>query len=330
MKRFFFLSIMLGALPLSMVAQDDLYFVPKKKSTTQSTDRYGLPKDTYYAGSSRSVDEYNRRKSTYEVIENDSTNDIIDFSAVKGVYPDSIADEDFKLTKKMQRFDDYDISNNSAFWSGYYAGRNSYWGWYSPWYYRTYGWYGGWYDPWYYGSSWYWYDPWYWDTAFWYNPLYGWNRYSWWNYGYYGGYAPVVYAVGPRHHSNGNTGSIDLYRGYMNGRVYTSGGSGGRGSFAGRGGSNATTRLGSSRTNSLRSQTVGGHRAYDSNRGTSSFNSNRGSHVSSSNRSNSSSYSSSGFSGGSRSSGGSFSGGGGGGGARSGGGGGGGHVGGRR
>ena len=31
MKKIFMISVLMGALPLSMVAQDDLYFVPKKK-----------------------------------------------------------------------------------------------------------------------------------------------------------------------------------------------------------------------------------------------------------------------------------------------------------
>ena len=89
-------------LPLSLVAQDDdLYFVPTKKSVEKVTDNYGIPTDVYYSGSNRSIDEYNRRtKSHYEVIGADSTlNDTISFTAEKGVYPDSISDEDFELTK---------------------------------------------------------------------------------------------------------------------------------------------------------------------------------------------------------------------------------------
>ena len=140
-------------LPLSLVAQDDdLYFVPKKKSVEKVTDNYGIPAGVYYSGSDRSIDEYNRRtKSYYEVIGADSTlNDTISFSAEKGIYPDSISDEDFKLTKEMSRFDDYRLSDYDAFWAGYNAGRYD-WAWHSPWYYSRY----GWYDPWYYGYGWY-------------------------------------------------------------------------------------------------------------------------------------------------------------------------------
>lgn len=332
MKKYFLVSILLGALPLSMFAQDDLYFVPKKKSTTQATDSRGMPKNTYYSGSNRSVDEYNRRGSSYEVISNDSVNDIIDFSAVQGVYPDSIGNNDFELTKKMQRFEDYNVSDNEAFWVGYQAGRyNSSWYWHSPWYYRSYAWYGGWYDPWYYGS-WSWYDPWYWDYAYWYSPYYGigygypyfgWRSYYGWNHPhyYYGGGS-----VGRHVAHHGNTGSIDLNRGRMNGRVYNS-----------SGGYSGSTRLGASRTSSLRSQTVSGHRAY--NRGSYSGSNNAGSSRSSYGTSRGSTFSggsygggggsfSGGSSGGSR--GGSFSGGSSGGGGSRAGGGGGGHVGGRR
>ena len=154
MKKLLLISMFAGMLPLSMVAQvDDLYFVPKKKSAEKVTDNYGMPTDVYYSGSDRSIDEYNRRgRSTVEVLDNDTTaNDIIVFSPEKGVYPsdslasDSVSDEDFKLTKRMSRFEDYRLTDNEAFWAGYNAGRYD-WAWHSPWYYTRY----GWYDPWYY------------------------------------------------------------------------------------------------------------------------------------------------------------------------------------
>ena len=308
MKKFFLISILMGALPFSMVAQDDdLYFVPKKKAAEKVTDKTGMPKDTYYSGSNRSVDEYNRMKSRYEVIDNDSTtSDVIDFDAVQGVYPDSLASEDFELTKRMQRFDDYDVSDNAAFWAGYQAGRNSSWGWHSPWYYRSYGWYGGWYDPWYYGGSWAWYDPWYYPGYYsgWYDPWYydmwgyhpfyyghyGWGGYYGWGYPYrYYGY----FGGGGSHHygyRNGNTGTIN-----RNGSTYS--------------GYNRRV-LSGSRSGSLRERTVGSHRAYGSSGSTRSNSGNRGYSSGNSVRSTSGNFS------GSRSSsyssgGGSFSGGGG-------------------
>jgi hypothetical protein len=322
MKKLLLISMFAGMLPLTMVAQDDdLYFVPKKKSVERVTDNYGMPTDVYYSGSDRSIDEYNRRlKSRVEVIGGDSTLcDTISFSAEKGVYPnDSISDEDFKLTKKMSRFDDYRISDNAAFWAGYAAGRYD-WAWHSPWYYTRY----GWYDPWYY-SRWRWYDPWYYDRYYgWYDPWYD----PWYyGYGWYSGwYAPRYYGW----YSGGSVG-----RHYANtigaGTIRRDGGThmGYR-----RSGSSSRYANGSRMSSELRNRTVSGNsrngrvnrssasRNYDSsnyNRGT--FSGNTGSYSSS--RGNGGSFSSSS----SRSSGG-FSGGGGG---SRGGGGGGGRVGGRR
>ena len=318
MKKFFLISILMGGLPLSMVAQDDLYFVPKKKSEVKVTDKYGMPRDTYYSGSNRSVDEYNRRGSSYEVIDNDTTaNDIIDFSGVQGVYPDSVLSEDYKLTKKMQRFEDYDISDNAAFWAGYEKGRHDWgWSWHSPWYYRNFALYGGyWYDPWYYDTWGGWYSPYYYGSLYsWYDPWY-FSYYGWglpWYYHYYGGYPYYYYGGGGggRHYAwNGNTGTIN-----RDGSM--------RGGFGGyRGG------LSSSRTSSLRNRTVGNHRAYGGSSGSSTRSGSYG-RSGNSNRSNSGNFSGSRSGSYSNSSSGSFSGGGGstrssgggGGGGRSGGG----------
>ena len=73
MKKLLLISMLVGAMPLAMMAQDDdLYFVSKKKKSAvveEAQDQFGMPKDTYYAGSNRSVDEYNRRfKSQVEQI----------------------------------------------------------------------------------------------------------------------------------------------------------------------------------------------------------------------------------------------------------------------
>lgn len=227
--------MILGMLPMTMAAQvDDLYFVPKKKTVEKVTDNYGMPKETYYVGSDRSVDEYNRRTiSYYEPIGNDTTvSDTIHFTAEKGVYPnDSLSAEDFELTKKMSRFEDYRISDNAAFWAGYQAGRYD-WGWHSPWYYTRYGWYGGWYDPWYYGGyGWYgWYDPWYYGRWSWYDP---WGYYGWYDpwHGpwYYGNYYPSYVIGGGGHYHHAPTigaGTIrqdgSTYGGYRRGSSYTS------------------------------------------------------------------------------------------------------------
>ena len=341
MKKFFMISVLMGALPLSMVAQDDLYFVPKKKSAEVVEVTTPV---------------YNRAKSQYEVIQNDSTIDIIEFDGQKGVYPDSIVTEDFELTKRMQRFDDYDLSDNAAFWAGYHLGRDTWnWGlsWHSPWYYSRFGWYGGIYDPWYYGyyDPWYygyygWRDPWYYSWyGGWYDPWY-YGYYGWygsWRYGYYGYYdlgypyyTTGYYGGAPRRYSNNRVtgtqrhGRIDYSgpRGISNGRTTTySGGTFGGSSLGGNRASNtrttAATQGSTQRTTTVRnsSGTFAGNRAnstYSTNRSSGTFSNGNSTRTVSSGSSMSSS--SGGSFGGSRSSGGGSIGGG----SRSGGGGGGG------
>ena len=319
MKKLLLISVLFGLMPLSMAAQvDDLYFVPKKKSATKVTDNYGLPREVYYSGSDRSVDEYNRRVSHYDLIAKDSTlNDTIHFSAEKGVYPDStLNDEDFEITRKMSRFDDYRIADNEAFWAGYEAGRYD-WGWHSPWYYTRF----GWYDPWYY--HWYWNDPWY------YSGYYGWYG-GWYGFGYYPFYSSWY---GPWYYDR-----FYYYGGGYIGRVHSASTIGGGtirrdGLSYGRHQSSSIARN-SSRMSEVRRRTMSGHTGYSQSNASrsNSVRSGRSQNSTIYNTPRSSSNNSGGF-GGSRSSG-SFSSGGGsfGGGSRStgGGGGGGGRVGGRR
>lgn len=318
MKKLLLISVLFGLMPLSMAAQvDDLYFVPKKKSATKVTDNYGLPREVYYSGSDRSVDEYNRRVSHYDLIAKDSTlNDTIHFSAEKGVYPDSTLNEDFEITRKMSRFDDYRIADNEAFWAGYEAGRYD-WGWHSPWYYTRF----GWYDPWYY--HWYWNDPWY------YSGYYGWDG-GWYGFGYYPFYSSWY---GPWYYDR-----FYYYGGGYIGRVHSASTIGGGtirrdGLSYGRHQSSSIARN-SSRMSEVRRRTMSGHTGYSQSNASrsNSVRSGRSQNSTIYNTPRSSSNNSGGF-GGSRSSG-SFSSGGGsfGGGSRStgGGGGGGGRVGGRR
>lgn len=172
-------ALLLGVMAWPAAAQDDdLYFVPTKKNVALDDAMYGLPSGTVYSGSSRSVDDYNRR-----MLSAASDSDIIDFSAVRGVYPDSASmtdgDTDYRLTRQMSRFDDY--TPDRAYWDGYRAGR-----WSSPWYSTWYDWYDPWYDsPWYYRDFYGWHSP-YWYHSSWYSPWhYGWYSPYW---GYYGGF----------------------------------------------------------------------------------------------------------------------------------------------
>ena len=200
MKKLIVIAMLTLVLPLNVAAQDDLYFVPTKANVKKTSENYGMPKDTYYCGSSRDVDEYNRRlRSSVQPIDGDSAaNDAISFDAVRGEYPDSLAaltEDDYKYTRKMSRWDD-DYRN--AYWYGYTDGRFDRWyGWstfYDPWYYGS--WYGGWYDPWYAGwhsyygwGGWYgWYDPWY----------YGWG-------GYYPHHTVIIGGGGHNHNVASST-----------------------------------------------------------------------------------------------------------------------------
>ncbi len=194
MKKMILLSVLVGAMPLSLMAQDDdLYFVPKKTAeTASSTQDKVADRPAYYAGSSRNVDEYNRRGkywSHYQKIGTDEKgNDIIEFKKGLGVYPDSAyVDTTFvgKYYDTLIDGDDYACSRYMNRWDGFYDpwlysyrwGFGPYWryGWYDPWYYGYAGWYDPWYDPWYYGYGYY----------GWGRPYYG---YYGWGYPYYGGY----------------------------------------------------------------------------------------------------------------------------------------------
>ena len=211
-------SLILGALPLTMMAQDDdMYFVPSKKSSVSTTTvRNVRPAPTFDSGSSRSVDEYNRRGgSYYEVLPTDSVgNDIISFNGELGVYPDSNAVEDFALTREMSRWDGYEPDPN-AYAEGYRDGRRDSWSlysWHSPWFYSSY-------YPWYDSSYWYWNDPWYYRRYGWYYSWYDPWYYDWYRpYGYYSYYGPYYYGGGywrggggrsSLYARNGNTGTIN-------------------------------------------------------------------------------------------------------------------------
>lgn len=206
--RFLFFSVLIGALPLTVAAQDDdLYFTPKKSSDTEMTARHirgTYDKPTYYCGSNRDVDEYNRRgklKSYYQKIGTDSLgNDIIEFHEGDGtygtanadttitIYPgseryyDNEPDDDFAYSRRMGRFDGFYGYWDPAFYGSYWASPywHGYYGWYDPWYAPWYGpyysgWYGGWYNPWrygYYGMGW----PYFGWGGSWYAPTWSYAR----------------------------------------------------------------------------------------------------------------------------------------------------------
>ena len=211
------------------MAQDDLYFTPKKSEKAVKSTKNVMVDDNspaYHVGTNRSADEYNRRGkfgSYYEKIGTDSLgNDIIEFHPAA---EDSLAayteadkkydvDEDYSYSRRMSRFDDF-YWYDPWFFGPYYS-------WHSPWWYSHW----GWYDPWYYGwgyNGWYgwydWYDPYYYSFYGWRYPYY-WGLYP---SGWY--YTRPYYIATTRVTSPGNSISTDrYYRGYN---------TGGRGGIAG-------------------------------------------------------------------------------------------------
>jgi len=327
MKRNIFLLLLGMAMPLSTMAQDDLYFTPKKevkeaKPTRAPQQRVTTPY-SYYSGSNRDVDEYNRRHgavgSHYQVIDADSTaSDVIAFHAGDGLYPDSTY-IDTLFVERPYDMSQYDEDDDYTYSRRLY----SFYGYYDPWLYGRWGWNPywrpGWYDPWYYGYAGWWYDPWYYGYYGWYDPWYygyGWPYHGGWYGGWYGGYAWHPVHSGGHVHTNvaGNL-SNRTFGGSRNSYGTTWASHGARVSqygsrSGGNGGSNTRGTL--SRNNT---RTFGKSSSYGANRSTFSGASTR----------------SGSFSGGTRSGG--FSGGGGGGGFSGGGsrgGGGGGHFGGHR
>lgn len=234
-----FMTMLLATIPVLLFAQDDLYFVPTKKNVEESARDYGMPRNSYYSGSNRSVDEYNRR-GTYVQELDSAGNDIITFSPEHGVYPDSMT-QDFECTRNMCRFDDYDWTE--AYNEGWRDGVSMSWGYYDPWYYA----------PWYYGhwsySGWYgWRRPWHygWYGSGWYG---GWYR-PYWYYGWHSGW----YGTVSHRRYRSVTGTSN--HGVVNRRGYYS--SSRNNSFNGYRGSqdnsNRTTTFGGNRNSSYSSQ----------------------------------------------------------------------------
>ena len=332
--------LLAGFVPTTMTAQDDLYFVPKKKAAQEKVSpqprfESSVEEDdspAYYVGSDRSVDEYNRRggfRSSFQTVGVDSLgNDVIEFHVGTGEYPDSLSvdstfvfdsysygqdeaavpyvdgyadDDDYVYTRQMSRWDGF---YDPWFYSSYH---------YNPWWgYGYYPWYTGWYDPWYYG----WYDPWYYGWGYpwhgWYGYGYGWYPYGYGWYGYGGGgyYHDYAHGAGTQNHgrpsANPSRGVSSAYgHSYSNG---TFGGS--RNTAVASRGNAATSRSvntrGVSRSSAPSSYSTsggnfGGSRSSASSSGSSTYTPTRSYTPSSSS---SGSYST----GGSRSSGGSFGG----------------------
>lgn len=182
-------------MPFVAMAQyddDDLYFVPSKKQTSKvSVITTTVPSETTvttyvpssYSGSTRDVDEYNRRGRYRRSAAGDGAEasgvDSLATAYTAGYaqgYGDAYArgytDASYDIPSyRVRFFNCYDpFWYDSWLWSPY---------WYDPWYYS------GWSYSW--GWGWSYYRPWY--GPGWYGYGYGWGRpyYSWRSPYYYGG-----------------------------------------------------------------------------------------------------------------------------------------------
>jgi len=259
MRKLIFLSALVLFVPSGSFAQDDLYFTPKKKDKIKETPVEVRQDYAGYAGSSRDVDEYNRRglRSYYIPVGDDSV--AVDTAEVYedrdkpdrqyyGSYG-GYDEDDYAYSRRMSRFDDF-FWYDSPWNYPYYYG-SPYW--YSRW---------GWYDPWYAG----WYDPWY---IGWHHPVYvGW--YPHYHYPVWGGtwHRPYGGLTGTGHQGS-----------------FSRGGTGHKGTFGGsRGNVNRNQYNGINRNNGNRNGNFGNsRRQYDNtpaysapSHGSGSFGGNRG------------------------------------------------------
>lgn len=206
MKRFtLLLLIAFFGCTLTVLAQDDMYFTPKKETKEEKARRKAeeaarrraqeeaerraqeeMMVRVYNRIYHEDVDLYNRHypaSSTYtddETLVFDSLNggnDLIMFRESDTLYNRS---DNYKFTRMMQRFDDLDYAlcaYNNSFYPWYDPV------WYDPWYYDSWyysprSWYWGWNRPYHYYGYWgyssAWYDPWYhgWGWGGYYRPYY--------------------------------------------------------------------------------------------------------------------------------------------------------------
>ena len=264
MKKLLMLLVLASAMPLASMAQDDdVYFTPSK--APKEVEKAEKP--TYYSGSNRDVDEYNRRgqlNSWYQKIGSDSLgNDIITFQGGPGVYPDSVYGDTAYVYPGSARFsndDDYTYTRRMSRWDGYY----------DPWFYSNYyygpwryGWYDPWYDPWYYGYA-GWYDPWFYGYGGWYDPWYYGYR---WGYPYYGGWYGPYWGGGYVAYRGGrNSGGYTGTRTWSSGRDY---GNSGTRTWSGNGSGRYPSRN-VNRTNTFGSR-IDNNRTYSSPANTRSY-----------------------------------------------------------
>ena len=125
--------LLVALLPSKSMAQDDdLYFTPKDEPVEEPAVEsvpMAVEPPTYYIGSNRDVDEYNRQGrywQHYQKIGTDSLgNDIIEFSEGRGVYPDSLQIAETYVEDDSFDQEDFQYTRLFCRWNGFY----------DPWFY---------------------------------------------------------------------------------------------------------------------------------------------------------------------------------------------------
>ena len=210
MKSSLIAILVTACLPMAMLAQtdDDMYFVPKKKSKAQSVKTASrAPSRTvravhvnstedasadttadYHVGDLRDVDEYNRRGSSSESVTARMSGDTLYVTSSDGKVTAYTGDggETEVQTQDNDNYygdnyydDDFHYSARLHRYHGYYYRDPFFWDY-------TYGWYDPWYDPW-YG----WYAPYYrYGYISWYSWGWGWHCHPGWDmaWGHHGCY----------------------------------------------------------------------------------------------------------------------------------------------
>ena len=253
MKARTLLFVAMAAMSLNGIAQDDMYFVPKKKSKTEknvstsSTEKNLVRKDgngapvEYYTGQLRDVDDYNRRGKTGRNVTIMTETDTFEVDESRLVMDEQgnyvlAADNGRKAPRLNDGYYDdyYDDYLYSARLSRFHGYGYPYYAIYDPFYYDPY--YSFYYDPWYYGSYWNWYGGWH-GYYSWYNP---------WYYGYgWGGH----YAWYPTYHHHSTSGGGTPHRGMNGGRGYASNGGSLRGTSSSSRGYTSSRTAGNALTN---------------------------------------------------------------------------------
>lgn len=269
----------LGLMPLSMSAQDDMYFIPKKKTQSETTEKKQVQEKTVcpengkaatgtvlkntpvYSFSyvdevpgeenGRDVDEYNRRyryedpsvDSSYVAEEDDSLLGSEDGEWVGGF---DGSDEDYEYSKRLLTFWAPTVGvpvSSPLYWDLCYGPNSIYWNVYDDGFYAYI-----------FPTAWnpYYYSPWrlgyWWDFGYGY-PYWGWGGYYWgWHHPhhYWPYYSGHYYASHPSYRVNRpSLGRTGVTRRTISGSPVR-GTTGVRGSSTGRGGVIRGARVGGS------------------------------------------------------------------------------------